>query len=105
MPNEKKALGEKVYRKVRTGFNSEGLEYADYKATYTDNNTGDGVFLDVIRYFFRDGKLVKIYAGQYSRKNGIISGTRAIINVTDFQTTADAKLLKLPDVITDVTKR
>ncbi len=105
MPNENKALGEKIYTKVRTGFNAEGLEYADYKATYTDSTTDDGVFLDVIRYFFRDGKLVKIYAGQYSRKGGVISGTRSIIDVTDFQTTADTSLLNLPAGITDVTER
>ena len=105
MPNENKDPNEKVYLKVRTGFNAEGLEYADYKATYTDSTTGDGVFLDVIRYFFRDGKLVKIYAGQYSRKGGVISGTRSIIDVTDFQTTAESSLLKLPAEITDVTKR
>lgn len=94
MPNENKAQGEKVYQKVRTGFNAEGLEYADYKATYTDGTTGGGVFLDVIRYFFRDGKLVKIYAGQYSRKGGVISGTRSIIDVSDFQATADTRFIK-----------
>lgn len=105
MPNENKALGEKIYQKVRTGYNAEGLEYADYKATYTDSTTSDGVFLDVIRYFFRDGKLVKIYAGQYSRKGGVISGSRSIIDVIDFQTTVDTSLLKLPAEITDVTDR
>ena len=100
-PNEYKDDKTVIFQKVKTGYDKDGLEYSDFKAV----NPGNNVFLQVIRYYFKNGQLVKIYGGQYSKERGEISGVRAIINVTEFKTTAEQNLLKLPDEIKGVTKR
>ena len=105
LPGDKKPLGSVVYQKVKTGKDSDGLEYADFKASNISEVNSD-VFLDVIRYYFKDGQLVKIYAGRYSRDDqGKVSGTRTIVNITEFIDAPQEELLKLPAGLTDVTKR
>ncbi len=101
LPNSEKAEGATIYRKVKSGFLRNGLEYADLRAV----NPPAGVIFDAIRYYFQDGKLVKIAAGQYLGSGADLDGRRIIINVTDFQNSADSKLLQLPKELKDVTKR
>ena len=105
MPNANKAEGEWAFKKVHTGTDANGLWYADYKAERTAVGKKDDVFLNVARYFFNNGKLVKIYSGVYKRENGQVSGTRAIIDVKEFRATPETRLLSLPAEIKDVTKR
>ena len=101
LPNSEKSAGAITYRKIKTGTLKNGLEYTDLKAV----NPPQGVIFDAIRYYFENGKLVKISAGQYFGVGADLDGIRTIIKVTDFQDSADRKLLQLPKELKDSTKR
>lgn len=101
LPNSEKIAGAITYRKIKSGFLKNGIEYADLKAV----NPPAGVIFDAIRYYFQDGKLVKIVAGQYFGSGTNLDSVRTIIKVTDFQNSADSTLLQLPKELKDVTKR
>ena len=60
------------------------------------------MIFDAIRYYFENGKLVKISAGQYFGSGADLDGIRTIIKVTDFQDSADRKLFQLPKELKDI---
>lgn len=99
--DEQKPEGSILYEKVDAGINFEGLDFVDYIA----KNPAEDMILNAIRYYFKGGKLVKIHAGRYNRDGDKIRGYRIIINITEFKTTAETDLLRLPDEIKDATKR
>lgn len=101
IPNSGKAENALVYEKVKTGTLANGLEYFDFKVS----NLPEGVIFDAIRYYFDNGTLVKIAAGQYFNIDGRLDGARTIIKIIDFQPSADSKIFQLPDGLKDVTKR
>ena len=74
----------------------------DLKAENLPNST----IFDAIRYYFENGTLVKIEAGQYFRtQTGKLDGVRTIINIYELNTDPDSKYFKLPAGLKDVTKR
>ena len=92
LPDTEKNSTALIYKKFTTGMLANGLEYTDLLAV----NPPKGVVFDAIRYYFQDGKLVKISAGQYFGSDGNLDGIRTIIKVTEFKTSAENKLLQLP---------
>ena len=102
LPDDGKVEDTVVYKRAASGTLPNGLYYVDMKAV----NPAKNVIFDAIRYYFDDGKLVKIEAGEYYRtKSGKLDGTRTIINVKEFTSDAETKYFKLPTELKDVTKR
>ena len=92
LPNSEKSSSALIFRKVKSGVLPHGLEYTDLMAV----NPPSGVIFDAIRYYFQDGQIVKIATGQYFGSGENLDGTRTIIKVTEFKTSAEDKLLQLP---------
>lgn len=102
LPNDGKSEGVVTYRRVKSGTLPNGQYYVDLKAENLPKNT----IFDAIRYYFENGTLVKIEAGQYFRtETGKLDGVRTIINIYEFNSNPDSKYFKLPAGLTDVTKR
>ena len=102
LPDDKKVEGTVIYKRAGSGTLSGGLYYVDLKAV----NPAQNVIFDAIRYYFQNGTLIKIEAGQYYKtKAGKLDGTRTIINVQEFTSEAETKYFKLPEGLKDVTKR
>lgn len=102
LPNASKVDGTVTYKRLKSGTLSNGQYYVDLKAEKLADNT----IFDAIRYYFEGGNLVKIEAGQYyTTAKGKTDGTRTIINVEEFKPDAETQYFKLPDGLTDVTKR
>ena len=102
LPNDGKTEGVVTYRRVNSGTLPNGQYFVDLKA---ENLPGNTIF-DAIRYYFENGNLVKIEAGQYFKtQTGKLDGVRTIINVYEFNANPDPKYFKLPAGLTDVTKR
>lgn len=84
---------------VANGKLSNGLNYEDYKSTNND-------YLNAIRYYFEDDKLIKIAAVSYKKAiNDKVIGNKCIIKINEFSSIPDKKFLSLPEEIEDVTKR
>lgn len=102
LPNDGKTEGVVTYRRVKSGTLPNGQYYVDLKAENLPSNT----IFDAIRYYFENGSLVKIEAGQYYRtQTGRLDGVRTIINIYELNANPDSKYFKLPAGLTDVTKR
>ena len=102
LPDDAKVEGTVIYTRAGSGTLPNGQYYVDLKAT----NPAQNVIFDAIRYYFDGGNLVKIEAGQYyTTKTGKLDGSRTIINIKEFSGEAESKYFKLPDGLTDVTKR
>lgn len=102
LPNDGKTEGIITYKRVKSGTLPNGQYYVDLKAEKLPNNT----IFDAIRYYFENGALVKIEAGQYFKTDtGRLDGSRTIINIYELNSDPDQKYFKLPDGLTDVTKR
>lgn len=101
LPLELRAKNSVVYEKFKTGHLDDGSEYTDMRAV----NLPDTVIFDVIRYYFKNGKPIKIAAGRYFNSDGKFDGVRTIIKIDDFQDAPIASLLKLPADLKDVTGR
>ena len=101
LPDSQKAEGAIIYKKVKSGFLKNGLEYVDLKAV----NLPQGIIFDAIRYYFQDGELVKIATGQYFGFGNDLDGRRTIIKVNEFKNSAETNFLKLPAELKDITQR
>ena len=102
LPNDGKTEGIVTYKRVNSGTLPNGQYYVDLKAENLPNST----IFDAIRYYFENGTLVKIEAGQYFRtQTGKLDGVRTIINIYELNTDPDSKYFKLPAGLKDVTKR
>ena len=102
LPDDKKVADTITYKRSGSGTLSNGLYYVDLHAEKLPKDT----IFDAIRFYFENGTLVKIEAGQYYKtKTGKLDGTRTIINVTEFSDAAETKYFKLPTGLKDVTKR
>ena len=76
LPNDGKSEGIVTYRRVSSGTLPNGQYYVDLKA----ENLPDHTIFDAVRYYFENGNLVKIEAGQYFRtQTGRLDGVRTII--------------------------
>ncbi|MBO6177941.1 MAG: hypothetical protein J6O04_02040 [Selenomonadaceae bacterium] len=76
-----------------------GLSYEDYKSSA-------GGFTGVIRYYFNGNDLVKIAATEFYKNNsGNLEGAKHIIKIKEFVSEPDQQLLKLPEGLSDTTKR
>ena len=99
MPNETKMAGTTTYNRISSGTLDSGLYYVDFKAT----SLKDNVVFDAIRYYFQDGKLIKIKAAKYSStKDGQIIGNLKIVNITEISNTADDNYFKLPSDLREI---
>lgn len=99
LPANKKSANMPNYVYAAGGTLPNGTSYEDYKATRDGINS-------VVRYYFKGSELVKIAAAEYYRgSDGKIDGQKCIIRINEFSSVPDAALLKLPDGVTDVTKR
>ncbi len=100
LPNEQKEKDMLRYSKVGEGWLGNGLNYIDYRSA------GSG-YLEAIRYYFNGYTLVKIASGMYTlnASGEIVNGWRNIIKINEFSPVADASYLKLPEGLTDKTKR
>ena len=102
LPNDGKTEGIVTYRRVKSGTLPNGQYYVDLKA----ENLPSSTIFDAIRYYFENGTLVKIEAGQYYKtQTGRLDGVRTIINIYELNANPDSKYFKLPAGLTDVTKR
>ena len=102
LPNDGKTEGIITYKRVKSGTLPNGQYYVDLKAEKLPSNT----IFDAIRYYFENGTLVKIEAGQYFKTNtGKLDGSRTIIKIYELNSEPDNKYFKLPAGLTDVTKR
>ena len=99
LPNEIKSAEQNKYRFIAAGNLENNLSYEDYR---TDN---DGV-TEVVRYYFKGDKLVKIASASYSKNlDGKIDGRRCIIKINEFSAVPNRDLLNLPAGVKDDTKR
>ena len=102
LPNDGKTEGIITYKRVKSGTLPNGQYYVDLKAEKLPSNT----IFDAIRYYFENGNLVKIEAGQYFKTDsGRLDGSRTIINIYELNSDPDQKYFKLPAGLQDVTKR
>ena len=102
MPDDNKVEGTVIYQRTGSGTLNNGMYYVDLKA----KNPGNNAIFDAIRYYFQNGQLVKLEAGQYYKDSfGKMDGVRTIINIYEFKNGADDKIFKLPEELKDVTKR
>lgn len=77
-----------------------GLTFEDF---YGEKN---GTFKKVIRYYFEGDKMVKIAVFHFANnKRGILNYKKYIVDIEEFSTTPDEKYFKMPEGITDKTKR
>ncbi len=77
-----------------------GLTFEDFYGE--KNNT----FKKVIRYYFDGDKMVKIAVFHFSNnERGILRYKKYIVDIEEFSTTPDEKYFKMPEGITDATKR
>lgn len=99
LPDSKKSANLPKYKFVTSGKLDSGLIYEDYASKSQEN-------MSVIRYYFREGVLVKISSASYRRKlDGKLEGSKCIIKIISFSDYPEMKLLNLPDGLKDVTKR
>lgn len=90
LPANKKPMGFPDYHFVDEGNLPSGLHYEDYRSS-------DASGLEAIRYYFKDGNLVKIASASYTRRaNGDLDGQKCILNVQEFSGEPDETVLTLP---------
>lgn len=87
------------YKFFGTGALPNGLTYEDFVSD-KDN------FYSAIRYYFNGNNMVKVAIASYFKDGGKVkSYEKKIIDITEFNTSADQNYLKLPESLKDVTKR
>ena len=100
-PNQKVAFWKTPnYQFEDSGYLDNGFSYEDYASSQ------DGRF-DVVRYYFLQGKLVKIASASYTKNSdgSIDRFNKCIANITEFSPVPEIVYLSLPQGVQDVTKR
>lgn len=94
LPAGKKPFGMADYAFVSAGQLSGGLSYEDYRQA---NDQG----MHAARFYFRDGKLVKMTLVAYAKKaDGQLTGYDTILKINRFDGIARADLLQAPGGVT-----
>ena len=84
---------------IGAGNLANGYSYEDF---YGEKNN----FHSVIRYYFKDNKMVEIALFQYTKdERGVQNYEKAVIVIDEFSTTPEESYLQLPASLKDVTKR
>lgn len=87
LPKEKKSIYTPDYEYVTEGRLSDGRYYVDYK-TGTENQ------FELIRYYFRDDRLVEIKSAEIRvRDNGKFAARRHIVTIEEFSDVPDTECL------------
>lgn len=99
LPSDKKSQDMPVFKYVKTGWLSNGMNYEDY------TSTNDGVF-EAVRYYFDGYNLVKIAAIQcWTNADGVMEGKKTILKITEFSPTPNKEYLKVPDKVISKSKK
>lgn len=99
LPAEQKPAGAPRYEFMGQGNLPDGQSYEDYRSTDDD-------MLEAVRFYFKDGGLLRIASMSYwQQKDGTWRGRKCIVKIESFSSLPDEKLLTLPKELKDVTKK
>lgn len=93
LPPEMLPANAPQYRRVGSGILENGRNYVDYRYDAPG-------YMEVIRYYFYKGNLIKMASGVYTLSNDgeVLNGRRCVVKVSKFTDMVDMSYLSLPNM-------